>query len=164
MFAARFLRVFLCVSGMALATHAGAAEPQGPLPRFVSLKADEVNVRTGPGTRYPIAWVFVRAGLPVEVIAEYELWRRIVDVDGAQGWVHRGMLSDRRSAIVVGDAQDFHRRPDAGARVVLRAGPGVHGRLFGCHEGWCEMQIAGRKGWTQGDHLWGVYPGEEIDE
>lgn len=164
-FAARFLHVFLCVSGMAFAADAAAAEPQGaqgPLPRFASLKADEVNVRTGPGTRYPIAWVFVRQGLPVEIIAEYELWRRIVDVDGAQGWVHRGMLSDRRSAIVLGDARDFRRRPDPEARVVLRAAPGVHGRLIGCREGWCEMQIAGRKGWTRCDYLWGVYPGEEI--
>jgi len=141
---------------------AAAADPEGSLPRFTSLKADEVNVRTGPGTRYPIAWVFVREGLPVEVIAEYELWRRIVDVDGAEGWIHRGMLSDRRSAIVVGGAQTFYRRPDAEARVVLRAESGVLGRLFDCREGWCEMQIAGLKGWTRRDHLWGVYPGEEI--
>ncbi len=141
---------------------AAAAEPEGPLPRFVSLKADEVNVRTGPGMRYPIAWVFVREGLPVEVVAEYELWRRIVDVDGAQGWVHHGMLSDRRSAIIIGDRRNFYRRPDADARVVLRAEAGVHGRLFGCSKGWCEMQIAGLRGWTRRDHLWGVYPDEEI--
>ena len=146
---------------MVLVAAPAAAEPQGPLPRFASLTADEVNVRTGPGLRYPIAWVFVRAGLPVEIVAEYELWRRIVDVDGAEGWVHRGMLSDRRAAIVVGAARDFRRRPDTEARVVLRAEPGVHGRLIGCREGWCEMQIAGRTGWTRRDHLWGVYPGEE---
>ena len=162
MFAAQSLRAFVRVLGVVLVAEPVAAEPQGPLPRFASLKADEVNVRTGPGTRYPIAWVFVRKGLPVEVIAEYELWRRIVDVDGAQGWVHRGMLSEKRTAIVLGDARDFRRRPDADARVVLRAEPGVHGRLFGCREGWCEMQIAGRKGWTRLDYLWGVYPGEEI--
>ena len=163
-FASRFPPTLVLVFGLVVAAVTAAAEPEGPLPRFASLKADEVNVRTGPGTRYPIAWVFVRAGLPVEVIGEYQLWRRIVDVDGAQGWVHRGMLSDRRSAIVVGAARTFYRRPDADARVVLRAEPGVHGRLFGCHEGWCEMQIAGLKGWTRRDHLWGVYPAEETRE
>ena len=159
--AAGFLRSLVCIVGGAFVA-ATAAAAEEPLPRFVSLKADEVNVRTGPGMRYPIAWVFVREGLPVEVVAEYEIWRRIVDVEGAQGWVHRGMLSDRRSAIVLGDERNFYRRPDPDARVVLRAEAGVHGRLFGCREGWCEMQIAGLRGWTRRDHLWGVYPDEEI--
>ncbi|MEH6546060.1 MAG: SH3 domain-containing protein, partial [Sneathiella sp.] len=71
-----------------------------PLPRFVSLSSNKVNVRTGPGTRYPITWVFVRRGWPVEVIAEYELWRRIRDVDGSTGWVHKGLLSSRRTLII----------------------------------------------------------------
>ena len=159
--AAAFRRTFGFILGCALAA-AAAAEAGEPLPRFVSLKSDEVNVRTGPGMRYPIAWVFVREGLPVEIVAEFESWRKIVDAEGAQGWVHRGMLSARRSAIILGDRRSFYRRPDPGARLVLRAEAGVHGRLFGCHEGWCEMQIAGLRGWTRRDYLWGVYPDEEI--
>src|SRR5258706_546116 len=73
-----------------------------PLPRFVSLKSEEANVRTGPGTRYPIQWVYHRAGMPVEIVEEYDLWRKIRDVEGTTGWVHKTMLAGNRTALIKG--------------------------------------------------------------
>ena len=83
----------------------------GKTPRYVSLGSDRVNVRTGPGVRYPVAWRFVRRGLPVEIIAEYELWRKIRDRDGAEGWVHKSLLSGRRTVVVQGETRTFYKQP-----------------------------------------------------
>ncbi len=134
------------------------------IPRFVSLASRKVNFRTGPGEQYPVTWTFVRQGLPVEVIAEFELWRRIRAPDGTVGWVHKSLLSGRRTALVVGTApRDLLADPEPGARVVLRAAPGVQGRLKACHGGWCELEVSGEKGWLTRDQIWGVYPNEKLD-
>jgi SH3-like domain-containing protein len=133
------------------------------MPRFVSLAASEVNLRTGPGEQYPVTWKFVRQGLPVEVVAEYELWRRVRAGDGTVGWVHKNLLSGRRTAIIQGQTAALLADHDAAAPVVLRAEAGVQGRLLKCRLVWCEMEIAGRRGWLLRDHIWGVYPGEDID-
>ena len=134
-----------------------------PLPRFVSLGADRVNLRTGPGVRYPIAWVFVRRGMPVEVVAQFELWRKVRDIDGAVGWAHKSLLSGRRMGIVSGEVRTLYREPEVNAVPVLFAEPGVQGRLLACRAGWCRMRIAGLKGWLPRDHIWGAYSGEVFD-
>ncbi len=141
---------------------ASTGESGLPLPRFVSLRAAKVNVRTGPGVRYPITWIYVRRGLPVEVAAEFELWRKVVDIDGAEGWIHVSMISGERMAIVTGGIRTLYRRPEATAMPMLHAEPGVQGRVLGCRASWCELVIAGVRGWTQAEFLWGVYPGEDI--
>lgn len=133
------------------------------LPRFVSLGSDEVNLRTGPGTRYPKSWVFHRAGLPVMITAEHEYWRKVRDVDGAEGWVHRSLLSGRRGALIVGDIATLRAGPDGSARPVLRAEPGVVGTLRVCTVAWCEMDIDGRRGWLPRDAIFGVLPGETFE-
>ncbi|MEQ9638534.1 MAG: SH3 domain-containing protein [Alphaproteobacteria bacterium] len=133
------------------------------LPRFVTLGSDEVNLRTGPGTRYPKSWVFRRAGLPVMITAEHEYWRKVRDVDGAEGWVHRSLLSGRRGGLVVGDIATLRAAPDAGAAPVLRAEAGVVGRLQSCRVAWCEIEIAGRQGWLPRDAIFGVLPGEVFE-
>ncbi|MBM3518093.1 MAG: hypothetical protein FJX56_09550 [Alphaproteobacteria bacterium] len=133
-----------------------------PVPRFVSLAAEKVNLRTGPGARYPIAWVFVRRGLPVEVVAEFDLWRQIVDSDGVKGWVHRAMLSGERTALVIDGVQAFRTHADDAAPVAFRAEPGVLGALRGCRGVWCQLEVAGHRGWTRRTNLWGVYPREEV--
>lgn len=138
--------------------------PSGlPLPRFVALDADEINLRTGPGTRYPIAWVFVREGLPVEVVGEFGLWRRIRDFDGVEGWAHKSLLSGRRTALIVGEVRTLRREPDASAPPVLYAEPMVQGRLLACRPGWCRMRIAGLEGWIRRAFIWGVYPSETFE-
>jgi SH3-like domain-containing protein len=141
------------------------AQAQGQTPRYLSLRANEVNLRTGPGVRYPVEWVFRRRGLPVEVIGEFETWRRIRDWEGTEGWVHQSMLWHRRFAVVVGELRTLRHEPEADARPVARVEPGVIGELLRCDEdeAWCRMQIAGHEGWLRRDEIWGVYADEVIE-
>ncbi len=163
-------RIFLSARGWAVAAvlavvfvvvHAGAQD--GYAPHFVSLRHDTVNVRTGPGTQYPVDWVFKRAGLPVEAIAEFEEWVRVRDYEGAEGWIHRRLLSPDRWAVITGTLRTVRRRPTDDSSPVLFAEPGVQGHLLACADGWCEIEIRERRGWVQRDILWGVYPDEEFD-
>ncbi len=140
-----------------------------PLPRFVSLKADRVNVRRGPGFDHEIAWVFLRAGLPVEIIAEFDTWRRIRDSEGAEGWVLGSLLSGRRTALVSpwlkgGSGQTFalHDDDKQDARVVSRVGPSVLVDIMACGGEWCNVVTRGVRGWIRQEALWGVYPGELV--
>jgi SH3-like domain-containing protein len=135
-----------------------------PVPRFVTLRSAEVNVRTGPGTRYPVEWVFVRKDLPVEITAEFDTWRRIRDVEGAEGWVHQSMLSGKRGVVVTGDVRSLRRVPAAGSAVVARAEPGVVGRLRKCQDQWCELDLEGYRGWLSRGEFWGVYPDEAFED
>ncbi|MBM85471.1 MAG: hypothetical protein CMM47_05565 [Rhodospirillaceae bacterium] len=134
-----------------------------PVPRYVSLRAEEVNVRTGPGSRYPIAWVFQRRSLPVEVVAEFDTWRKIRDSDGTQGWVHQSMLSGRRTVLVIGDTRTLRLDPNRSAPVVARMEPGVLARLQACSYDWCEVKVSGLTGWVNRAYIWGVGLAEGID-
>lgn len=143
---------------------ASAAEPENArrVPRFVSLRSGEVNVRTGPGTRYPVEWVFTRKDIPVEVTAEFDTWRRIRDWEGAEGWVHQSMLSGRRAVVVLGDIRSLRVAPDPGAPAAARLEPGVIGTLERCRDQWCEVEVAGYEGWLARGEFWGVYPDETV--
>jgi SH3-like domain-containing protein len=131
--------------------------PSGlPLPRFVSLGTDKVYVRTGPGKQYPIDWVYVRRNMPVEVIAEYDIWRRIRDHDGSSGWAHGSMLSGRRTVSIQGGTQTVYHKPDPQSWPVMRAEEGVIAELKRCQPGWCEIKIEGKKGWVRITGIWGT--------
>jgi len=159
-----FACAFVLAAGTAVSAFAaGPADSGLPLPRFVSLAADEVNLRTGPGFRYPVSWVYVRLALPVEVIGEFGDWRQVRDHDGAEGWVHRVMLSGERTVMVDDGEQGVHRAPNPAAPLVARAEAGVLGRLERCRGDWCEVDLAGHRGWLPRAHLWGVYESESID-
>ncbi len=150
--------------GALLALAAPAAADSGlPVPRFVSLRSGEINLRTGPGTGYPVDWVYTRRGMPVEVIAEFETWRRIRDWQGTLGWVHQSMLDGRRTALVVGEVQTLRRRPAPDAPAVARVEPGVVGELLECEVRWCRIEVKGYRGWLLRDQFWGAYPAETID-
>jgi SH3-like domain-containing protein len=153
----------LIVSALWLGTPATAADSGRTVPRFVSLRAGEVNVRAGPGTRYPVEWVLTRQALPIEVVAEFENWRRIRARDGTEGWVHLRVLAAKRTVIVEGTVASLRREPQVDAQIVARVEPGVIGRLVACNEGWCRVEAQGVRGWLPRDRLWGVYPGEKID-
>jgi SH3-like domain-containing protein len=140
-----------------------AASAQTELPRYASLRADRVNVRSGPGVRYPIVWVFVRRGLPIQITAEFEFWRKIRDRDSSEGWVHQNLISGTRMALVIGAVRPLHDGPSATTPILLFAEPGVQGELMACHQSWCEARIAGRSGWIQRDHLWGVGTKENFE-
>ena len=138
-------------------------QPTGlPLPRFASLRADEVNVRTGPGPRYPVEWVFVRRNMPVEIIAEFDTWRRIRDWQGTEGWAHKSMLSGSRTVMMQGEVRTLRREPTEDSPAVARAEAGVVGGLEACENGWCQVEINGFEGWLKLNEFWGVYPDERI--
>ena len=155
------MRLQLVLFGLflVLPTQLGA-ESGLPLPRFVSLGADEVNLRTGPGLRYPVAWVFARKALPVEIVAEFEQWRRVRDFEGAEGWVHKAMLSGKRTVLVIGDSRTLRARPDPKSRALARAETRVQGALRACRDDWCEVTLQSIRGWMRRAYLWGIYPEE----
>ena len=133
------------------------------VPRFVSLHSDKVNLRTGPGRQYPIEWVLTRKDMPVEVIAQFEHWRRIRDWEGTAGWVQEHMVAGRRTVIVAkGGDRPLHRLPDPASAVVARAAPGVVARLLECRGPWCRVETDNLSGWMPRGDLWGVYPDETV--
>ncbi|MBX6327001.1 MAG: aspartyl-trna synthetase [Pseudolabrys sp.] len=138
-----------------------------PVPRFVSLKADKVKVRRGPNLDQDVRWIYTRAGMPVEIIAEFDNWRRIRDWEGADGWVYHSLLSGKRTAVVVptlkSELVPLYERPDPRAAVVARLQAGVLGALKYCTGTWCEFAGNGFDGWIRQERLWGVYPNEKID-
>jgi SH3-like domain-containing protein len=135
-----------------------------PLPRFVSLRTDPINMRTGPGVRYPVDWVYTRRGLPVEVVAEFDTWRRISDPDGSDGWVHTSMLSARRTAVVSGGLQPLRRTSEDHGDLIARLEPDVVVSIQKCPTGsYCRVKVKGMQGWVRRDHLWGVYPDEVLE-
>jgi len=152
---------------VAICLIAGAvwAEERGPvtnlpLPRYVSVKASEANVRRGPSLTHRIDWVFKRRDLPVEITAEHGHWRRVQDRDGAGGWVHYSLLSGVRHVIVERDMLALHARPDAAAPVVAQLELGVIARLGKCEPAWCRLSAGGYRGWAEKSALWGVRPDE----
>jgi SH3-like domain-containing protein len=153
---------------------AAAAENAGadsglPVPRFVSLKADKVNVRKGPSTDQQIVWVFSRAGLPVEVIAESDNWRRVRDSTGADGWVFHSLLSGRRTALISPWVKDdkttvpLYKSRSTGAGVVAQLQPNVLADIVSCDGSWCEISVDDYSGYVQQELLWGAYKGEVIN-
>ncbi len=145
---------------LAAATSSHGADEKTP--RYESLRADLVNLRTGPGERYPIEWIYQRKGLPVEVTAEFDVWRKVRDSDGTVGWVHERMLAATRSVVVRGALRTLHSDPDAAAPVVARVEPGVIARLMECHGAWCRIEAQSIKGWLPRGDIWGVYPDETV--
>ena len=141
---------------------AWAANKSGlPLPRFVSLRKDQVNVRTGPGVRYPVDWVFIYKNMPVEILAEFKGWRKVRDWKGTTGWVHRSMLSGKHRWILVRkNTTPLHREAKPDAPVIAKLNSKVVGRLQQCRGGWCEVTVNGIQGWIKRIALWGVYPNE----
>ena len=146
-----------------------------PVPRFASLKSDEVNVRKGPGKEYPIAWVFRRVGLPVEIVKEYGNWRQIRDSQGSEGWVFHALLSGRRTMVVLPwEISRAKSRPanvkmtpifDKASRkgnVLVEVEPGVIGSVFKCDRTWCNVSVMNYRGWILQKTLWGVYAPEVI--
>jgi SH3-like domain-containing protein len=147
---------------LVLSSAASAAEKELPTPRFVTLRSDKINVRTGPGDQYPIEWVFTHKDLPVEVVAEFEHWRKIRDSDGVEGWVHQRMVTGKRSVLVRGGIRELRREARLDSEVVARAEPGVIAKLLECSEAWCRVETAGIKGWLKRGEFWGVYPNETV--
>ena len=138
-----------------------------PVPRYVSLKSDHVNVRAGPTKDNDVSWVYTRAGLPVEITAEFENWRRVRDSEGAEGWVYHSLLSGRRTAVVSMKTKDelapLYDSADPKSAVAARLQAGVVAQVRKCGSGWCHVSGNGFDGWIQQERLWGVYADEKVD-
>ena len=136
-----------------------------PLPRFVSLRAGEVNLRTGPGVQYPVEWVYRKSGLPLEVIAEYKAWRKIRDWQGSQGWVHQTMLSSKRAFIVTGISRDLRAKPSQKSALVAQVQSNVSGTLLACpaSNAFCKVEVSGFEGWMNRADFWGLLKGESFE-
>jgi SH3-like domain-containing protein len=138
-----------------------------PVPRYVSLKSDHVNVRAGPTKDNDVAWVYTRPGLPVEITAEFENWRRVRDSEGAEGWVYHSLLSGRRTAVVTMKKKDdlapLYDRADQTGTVAARLQAGVVAQVKKCELGWCRIAGDGFDGWIQQERLWGVYADEKVE-
>jgi SH3-like domain-containing protein len=165
--AIRFAVVALLAAAMPFG--AGAQQQTGsasglPLPRYVSLKSDRVNLHEGPSKEHPTLWVFERAGLPVEITAEFETWRKIRDSEGTEGWVLHSLLSGRRTALVA----PWKKEPVLAfasdkATAVAKLSPGVVANLRRCDGSWCRVSGEGFDAYVKQEGLWGVYPGEKIE-
>lgn len=126
---------------------------------WATIDTTELYMRVGPSRQYKIAWVYRRHGLPLKVVRVVEGWRLVEDHEGTQGWVNSGLLSRVPGALVVGAGLAAMRAaPAADARLKWNAEPGVVGALGACKAGWCEFNVAGRKGWVRADRLWGSGP------
>lgn len=135
-----------------------------PIPRFVSLRAEEVNLRAGPGLQYPIEWVYRRPDLPVEVIDEFDNWRKLRDWEGTEGWVHSSMIQAKRTAQVLatdgGGPRTLRRAPSDDAPAVATLEPEALGNLVGCDRGWCQLTFGSFEGWLARDAFFGIHPAE----
>lgn len=179
-------RLALCLSAAAICTVLSGAIPDSgsalaapqpgvavgpsglPLPRFVSLKAGRVNLRIGPGLNYAIDWMYLKSGLPMEIIQEYDNWRRVRDADGTEGWINQSLLSGKRTAIVApwqrGKPALIALRAEAeeSSRIVAELQPGVIGTIKLCNGDWCLMDFGAARGWIKQSIVWGAYPDETI--
>lgn len=135
-----------------------------PIPRFVSLSSDKIFMRTGPGQKYPLLWQYNRKNLPVEIIMEFDVWRKIRDVEGAEGWVHKSLLSGKRFVIARSDEMiPVYNRPQSDGRLMAYIESNAIGSLETCEPEWCEIKAQGYSGWVQRKFLWGVYDTEQFN-
>jgi SH3-like domain-containing protein len=160
------------LAALAAAPNLALADPVGPvtklpLPRYASLKTDRVNLREGPSKDHPTKWVYERAGLPVEITAEFEIWRKVRDSEGVEGWVLHSLLSGRRTALVTpnkaAENSKIYARSSESADLAATLQSGVIVNIRNCDGAWCLIDGDGFKGYIQQVKLWGVYPNEKIE-
>ena len=162
-----------CVPAVLSAGPAGAVDQIGkasglPVPRYVSLKSDRVNLREGPSKDHRTTWIFERAGLPVEITAEFETWRKVRDSEGSEGWVLHSLLSGRRTALVTPWKKDaasvaLYAKPDAASATVAKLEPNVLANVRSCDKAWCRVNGSGFDGFVKQGELWGVYQDEVVE-
>ena len=136
------------------------------IPRFVSLRSNHINTRSGPGSRYPIEWVYLQSSAPVEVIAEFELWRKIKDWQGSESWVHKSMLSGKRAVKVITPGENnLFAKDDYQSKVIAKVEDEVIGEIKKCpaNNNFCLIQFDSISGWLPRHSLYGIYPDEIID-
>lgn len=163
---AGFLNPALSLATETPETPAEIARSTGlPLPRYVSLRSDMVYVRSGPDYRYPIKWIFQREKMPVEIVQEFDHWRKVKCFDGEDGWVHQSMLSGERTVLVKSEEDPVPLREgfSKDARMIARVEPLVVAGVDKCEGEWCRIEASGYRGWVERNFLWGIYDDEELN-
>lgn len=151
------MRLILALISLCLVFPFAASAQDREVPYWASLRAEEVNMRVGPSPNYPVEWVYRRPGLPMKVVRLHEGWRLVQDPEGSQGWIVARLLNPERSAIVVGEGlADIREEPSGASALLWRAEADVVGKLGDCRDGWCRIDIGGRRGWIRQDRLWGA--------
>lgn len=153
--------LFRLLSLILTASAVYAATGKLPVPRYVSIRAQETNLRVGPGETYPVAWRFVEPNIPVEITAEFDTWRKIRDVEGTEGWVHQSLLSGNRYGVVNGEGVLLLASNHADAVPVARIQKEARVRIVKCDEGFCKIKASGYTGWVPRDQIWGHYSHEQ---
>ena len=157
-----FVRAVLFIFICALHSFAhGANGESPPIPRFVSLNTALVYVRVGPSKTYPVIWTLAREKMPVEVFLEFDSWRKIRDVEGTEGWVHKSMLSGKRSVVFIEGKHPVFKNLKETSKPIAYAAKGVVGILKKIQGNWCYVQIDTLTGWVSRSAIWGVYPHED---
>ena len=131
-----------------------------PIPRFVSLKTSKGNIRRGPSLSHKIDWVLVVPNIPLKVVEEYEHWRRVVDYEGASGWIHYSLISGARTAMVLKDMESLYKKPSYDSVIKANIQANAIGQLGECNKNWCFIKFSNDKGWVNREFLWGLTEGE----
>lgn len=166
---------FVAVAGLAGGIAAAGAQPitRGasglPLPRYVSLKSERVNMRVGPGREYQVEWLYLKRGLPMEIIQEFDNWRKVRDPEGNEGWILHSLLSGTRTAIVAPwdrgkEMIEMYEQASSQSRLVARVEAGVVAPVSNCRAGWCQLNAGAARGYVRQNQLWGVYPDEDLKD
>jgi SH3-like domain-containing protein len=148
-----------------------------PLPRFVSLKSSDTNLRKGPNVRFPISWHYQRKGYPMMLVAEFENWRKLKDFDGSEGWVHENLITGTRNVMIIANKYKtkntmylerkaeliIFMHPDENSYPMARAQIGVLAKLKKCQKEWCKVKVENYSGWILKANLWGVGTEEVFD-
>jgi SH3-like domain-containing protein len=156
------LKTFILLIILALSFTAKADNKKLPLPRFAAIKSNEVNARSGPTTKSLIEWVFIKKGEPIEIIAEYEQWRQVRDVDGDGGWIHSSVLTGKRSVIITGNKEvGLTKTSNPHSKVIAKLMPNVRCFLNKCKEDYCQIRCKDYLGWVSKKLIWGVYENDK---
>lgn len=158
-----FLLPLMLLGGATSATEFADGTTDLPKPRFVSIKSGSAMMRTGPGERFPIMWEYKRASLPVEVLQEYEIWRKVRDPAGEIGWMNKALLTSQRTAIITGQTRLLYVAPDVKSRIAWRIAPGAVVLVTLCEDMWCRVSKDGKSGYILRDQMWGTYKREKIE-
>jgi SH3-like domain-containing protein len=157
-------KLWLLLLPLGLAVTSAEAQRERATPYWASISATKALMRTGPGRNYPGMWLYARPDLPIKVVETYPNWRKVQDPSGETGWMLQRLLSDTRTAIVIGDEpRPMHAAASDSSRLRYRAEPGVVGRLSKCANGWCLLDVAGKQGHIRTGHIWGVEPNATLD-
>lgn len=158
----RFVYTLITLMTALFCDSVSARDKNLPIPRFAAIRPDRANIRVGPGAGYPVEWVVVKSGVPVEITAEFDNWCRLSFPDGSQGWVHRNMLMGKRSAWIMGSTTRLYTSAAEDSELLAHIEKGALVLLQKCDGPWCQVKVDGFKGWVKRQDLWGVYPNEKL--